>query len=938
MKSPASYDPGPFDKQLPNQHIDNKLRGLFMQAPAAIALLEGPEHVYTLANPLYQKIFNRTEEQLIGKTPRQAFPEIENQGIYELFDKVYHTNQPFVASEFPATFQDGDVMKTGYYNFIIQPMQNEAGEVSDLMVHVYEVTGQVTAHKKIEESESKYRSLFNSMDQGFCVVEIIFDKTGEPVDYRFLEVNPVFESLTGLKDAAGRTARELVPGLEDHWFQVYGEVAITGRSVKFIQGSEAMGRWFEVNAFRLHNQEDKHVAILFTDITEKITGERLMQENKQILQTVFDASPNSLTVYEPVTNDKGEIEDFRFLMVNEFTVQTTGRTDLAGKLYAAEFPNARPSGLLDRYKEVALTGTTADFEQWYEGEGMRHWFRVIVNKVGKLLVVTTEDITMRKAAEERLLKSEQHFRQLTDTVPAIIWITRPDGYCTYLNKNWYDYTGQTEGEAEGFGWLNASHPDDAAEAGRRFMEATEKQLPYYILYRLRHKSGEYRWAIDSGQPRFSADGTFEGMIGTVIDVHEQKLAEDKIRESENRFRSIFQTAGVSIWEEDFSAVNEAINNVKASGVTNFSTYLANHPEFVEKCMQLVRITDVNDATLEMFEADNKAELLDNLANIFVPETMPVFVGELLTLAEGRTSYVSECRMKTLKGNLLYVLFSMRLPAPGNSFDRVLFTLLDITERKAAEEMLESLVVERTKELHRSNEDLQQFAHVASHDLKEPVRKVKMFTSRLEQHLGSKLDETGAKYVERIHSATDRMFTMIDGVLKYSTFNAATELFQPVDLNEVIKSIETDLEVIIQSTGTSIGYGHLPTIEGAPVLLYQVFYNLINNSIKFAKEGTLPVIDITSEIIMVDQRQMALLVLSDNGIGFEVEEQSAIFDTFTRLHSKDKYEGTGLGLALCKKIVERHGGSISAKGVPNEGASFTILLPLQQVDAIIERVI
>ncbi|GAA4342024.1 PAS domain S-box protein [Flaviaesturariibacter amylovorans] len=1168
------YEPTP-----PGSPDTDKLRSLFQQAPAAIALLEGPALVYRFANPLYQQIFSRSEAELLGRTPRTVFPEMDGQGVYELFDRVYQSGEPFVATEFPVTFHDGAGQRSGYYNFVVQPIRNDAGTITDLMVHAYEVTAQVEARRQVTESDSKYRSLFNSMEQGFCVIEMIFDAAGEPVDYRFVEANPVFAAQTGLTDAVGKTARALVPALEARWFRIYGDVARTGRSVKLVEGSEAMGRWFEVNAFRVASGGSNKVAILFTDITEQRAAERALREQRQLLQAVFDASPNSLVVLAPVYNAGGAIEDFEYVMANAVTAQTTGRTDLAGKRLAESFPNARTTGLLERFIRVAETGTTEEFEQWYEGEGRHQWFRLTVSPVGTLLVVTTEDITARRESEEGLRKSEHYFRQLTDTVPAIIWITRPDGYCTYLNKNWYAYTGQTAGEAEGFGWLEATHPDDAAEAGRRFIEASEKQVPYHVLYRLRHHSGEYRWAIDSGQPKFGEDGSFEGMVGTVIDVHEQKLAEDKIRESEqrfrsmadaspvmiwtldeqgnstyynrqaraftghteqdleegkswqvaihpddigdaaavvgdavqrrvpyefecrmqnargewrwllnhgtprfgnegeyfgfvgssiditarkeaeaalagseDRFRSIFNTAGVSIWEEDFTAAHAAITGLKAGGVTDVPAYMAAHPEFVQHCIGLVRVLDVNDATIEMFEAPNKEAVLENLGNIFLPETVPVFVTELLHLTEGATSYASECRLRTLKGNSLYVLFSMRLTTPG-AFDRVLFTLQDITERKAAEETiresehrfrllveafphlawtaspegktlyfnqrwytytglpetaamdsgsgdvlhpadrpratalweahlrsgapaelelryregatgdyrwflvktvpvkkddgsvllwigtatdiheqkiamegLESLVEERTKELQRSNDDLQQFAHVASHDLKEPVRKVKTFLNRLEQHLEGRLDETGTRYIERIHSAASRMSTMIDGVLKYSTFNAAVELAQPVALSEVIASIETDLEVAIQRTGTRIEYAGLPTIEGAPVLLYQVFYNLVNNSIKFAKAGVAPVIKIRSERLQQGDRSFEKIVLSDNGIGFEEEQASAIFDTFKRLHPKDKYEGTGLGLALCKKIVERHGGSIVAHGAPGVGASFTILLP------------
>lgn len=232
-------------------------------------------------------------------------------------------------------------------------------------------------------------------------------------------------------------------------------------------------------------------------------------------------------------------------------------------------------------------------------------------------------------------------------------------------------------------------------------------------------------------------------------------------------------------------------------------------------------------------------------------------------------------------------------------------------------------------MRRSNEDLQQFAHVASHDLKEPVRKIKTFAERLEQHLAGQLDASGKRFLEKIHVATNRMFTMIDGVLTYSTTNAGVQNCEKVDLNEVIGHIETDLEVTLQRTGGQLHHQQLPVVEGAPVLLYQLFYNLINNSIKFVAPGATPNIFIEADAPSLAGDSFCHILLRDNGIGFEPQFAEHIFETFTRLNAKDSYEGTGLGLALCKKIVERHGGSITAASQPGQGAVFNITLPLTQ---------
>lgn len=254
---------------------------------------------------------------------------------------------------------------------------------------------------------------------------------------------------------------------------------------------------------------------------------------------------------------------------------------------------------------------------------------------------------------------------------------------------------------------------------------------------------------------------------------------------------------------------------------------------------------------------------------------------------------------------------------------------DVTEKKSLMTELEKRVEERTKELHRSNEDLQQFAHVASHDLKEPVRKIRTFGLRLKAELNSDAIEQCKGYTEKILESASRMTTMIEGVLTYSSLNAVERKIETLDLNNILSDIRTDLEVLIEQKNAVIEYDTLPKIEGVQVSIYQLFYNLINNSLKFSKPDEAPVITITADIVSVDGQDHARIIVADNGIGFEPEYNQRIFNTFTRLNSKNKYDGTGLGLSLVKKIVERHHGTIEATGNVDAGAAFTITIPLKQ---------
>jgi len=264
------------------------------------------------------------------------------------------------------------------------------------------------------------------------------------------------------------------------------------------------------------------------------------------------------------------------------------------------------------------------------------------------------------------------------------------------------------------------------------------------------------------------------------------------------------------------------------------------------------------------------------------------------------------------------------------------TLTDIHDQKMQNEKLEELVAQRTVELKRSNEDLQQFAHVASHDLKEPVRKISTFSDRMAVEYGHQIPEKAKTYLHKIHASSERMAAMIDSILRYSVINANKDVEEMVDLNRLLEGIINDLELLIVQKEATINYKALPAIKGRPVLLYQLFYNLIANALKFSKENVPAVIDIRSEIKTpseLEQRadlgpaeRYIQIEVRDNGIGFNQEFANKLFDVFSRLNSREKYEGTGLGLALCKKIVHRHHGIIYAKGEEGVGSAFFIVLP------------
>jgi light-regulated signal transduction histidine kinase (bacteriophytochrome) len=240
-------------------------------------------------------------------------------------------------------------------------------------------------------------------------------------------------------------------------------------------------------------------------------------------------------------------------------------------------------------------------------------------------------------------------------------------------------------------------------------------------------------------------------------------------------------------------------------------------------------------------------------------------------------------------------------------------------------------------LEASNHDLQQFASVASHDLQEPLRKIHMFTHLLKTRNGNKLEEPDVRYLEKIIGSANRMKTLIVDVLNYSRLSSNNRDFIITDLYELVKDLLEDFELLIMEKQARIKYAQLPALQVNRGQMRQVFQNLISNALKFSKKDTVPLIEIEASLIATKSFKAkqkpngayCKLTVTDNGIGFDEKYKPNIFSLFERLHTKDQYEGTGIGLAITKKIVEKHHGLIDVKSQEGMGTQFIIVLPVTQ---------
>jgi light-regulated signal transduction histidine kinase (bacteriophytochrome) len=265
-------------------------------------------------------------------------------------------------------------------------------------------------------------------------------------------------------------------------------------------------------------------------------------------------------------------------------------------------------------------------------------------------------------------------------------------------------------------------------------------------------------------------------------------------------------------------------------------------------------------------------------------------------------------------------------------------LYDYKQMVLEKEKFQKILENKVKELDRTNKELEEFAYIASHDLQEPLRKITSFSERLKEKLPANLEPDVQLYLNRMLAATENMRTLIDNLLEFSRTSRSSEPFVKSDLNNIISEVRADLELKIEESHTDIRSDVLPTIDAIPLQMRQLFTNLFTNAIKFRKAGSKPRIEISSETLTEEEKENNQLrnnteyyriTVKDYGIGFDQEFAMKIFQIFQRLHGKAEYPGSGIGLAICKKIVENHMGKIFAQSAPDEGAEFFIILPETQ---------
>jgi PAS domain S-box-containing protein len=668
-------------------------------------------------------------------------------------------------------------------------------------------------------------------------------------------------------------------------------------------------RWIfdEMMLIRDGEGEISHLAGYWIDVTERRASEEALRGSEQKYRQLVETIGEGIWVLD---------KDNRTTFVNQRMAEMMG--------YSAEEMEGRH--LFSFIDEHEITKAKANMERRRQGIREQVDFQFL-RKDGALIDLAIEtspvideggayrgaiaalmDITERKRVEKeledhrvrleelvmertaQLQASEERYRELAESISDIFFARDNDLKITYCNSAYEKLVGVRAEDIIGKSVLDI-HPQTEAwlRAERLYREVIDKQEP-------RVWEDEYQVGDRKSYFEVHAYPSRSGLTVISRDITGRKQIDEALSRLNERFELANEAAGVGIWDWDIAAghIEWTPHMFRLFGLephgahASFDTWhSAMHPE------------DRKTAETRVSQALKERATLFNEFRIIKPD------GEVRWIySQGRGMYDDEGRPMSMLG-----------------------ICMDITKRKQAEDALK-MSEERHKELAgelmRSNSELELFAYAASHDLREPLRKITTFADRLRFHLGGKLDDKAGDYLERMEGAAKRMKELIEGLLKLSKITTQAEPFKRVELREVLSGILSDMEVAIDRSGAIIEAGDLPAIEADPLQMRQLFSNLLSNALKFSNEP--PRVLIGSRQI---EGQAFEITVADNGIGFDEKYLDTIFQPFQQLHDRGEYEGVGMGLAICQRIVSRHRGKITARSAKGRGTVFVITLPARQ---------
>ncbi len=611
------------------------------------------------------------------------------------------------------------------------------------------------------------------------------------------------------------------------------------------------------------------------DMTERREYEQQLEEQAEWLERQRDELEQELDdIFERIDDAFYALDDeFRYEYVNEQAEEYLGEQEgnLIGQKPWEVLDVDESDPIFERFEEAFATQGPIRFERYSEPLGMWAMVRIYPSESG--LSVYFEDITQRKERERELERVYDLLERAERIAGLGGWEIDPDTRDVFWTDHLFDILEVTSDEEPHLNEaLDVYHDEDQPIVERAVEAALRSGESFDIESRFQTTSGEVRWLRIIGEPDIE-DGEVVSLRGAVQDITEQKEREEELQRVRNRMEFALNATDAIVWDWN---VDEDQTSFYPSAESLYGTTVEDWDDFIE-----------------IVHPDDREQVEERIK-------------ESLETDEPKSDEIRIDR----NGERRWIEAPGRPIQDEDGSTRLVGVARDITERKIFE-----------RKLQESNERLEQFAYAASHDLQEPLRMVSSYLQLLEDRYGDELDDDGREFIEFAVDGADRMREMIDALLEYSRVETEGDPFEPVILDTVLEEVLADLQLQIEECDAEITVEELPTVEGDDTQLRQVFQNLLKNAIEYSGDAP-PRIHVSAE----RSGEEWIVSVSDEGIGIDPDDQDRIFEIFQSLHTRDEHAGMGIGLALCKRIVERHDGDIWVDSEPDAGTTFWFSLP------------
>ena len=835
---------------------EERLKAFIDNAPDAIYVMD-MNGTFMDGNRKAEELVGYAKEELVGMNFYEAGLLPEEYALQALGSLRQSQNgEATVPTEFELTRKDGSRVWVEVRSIPV----SRKGEVEVLGI-ARDITERKRAEKALEDSESRFRELFENMSSAVAVYEV----KNKGKDFIFKDLNSAGEKISKLKkyDVLGKNLVDVFPNIKKGGIYTAMKRVWKNGKPEYIPPTfyrdDRISGWRENYIYKLPTGE---VVAVYDDVTERIQAEEALRQSEEKLRLTFENMGDGITV----TDLEGkiiEVNDVQLRMSGYSREEFIGRDgwDIISYVDRDRVINDVLNALKGEAPEQGLQYKFVN-KDGSEYEAELH-VSVLRDSSGTPIgfVTTVRDITERMRAEEAIRESEEKLRTMFESTNDSFIITDTETNVIDVNEATLRTFGYTREELIGKKGFDLIAPEDLEKAMGPLSQSLEsRQTIDRMELSIICGDGRKLETDFSISALHDSSGNITGFVAAARDITERKRAEQAMRESEQKLRTMFESTSDGILVTD----------------------------------QALSIVETNEAAARMLGFDSKEALVGQSAIQYMS------TGARTADDEGGNGKVqiefSVSQLRDVSGNTTGFIGVAR----------------DVTERKKAEAQMRRML----EELARSNAELEQFAYIASHDLQEPLRMISSYTQLIGRRYKGKLDADGEEFIEYAVDGATRMQDRIQALLTYSRVGTRGKEFEPTDCETVLEQALANLQVAIKKSGAVITHDPLPTILADETQMVQLFQNLIENGIKFQDEKQPEV-----HVFAKEQDEDWLFSFRDNGIGIDPQYNDRIFMIFKKLHAKGEYAGTGVGLALCKKIVERHGGRIWVESELGKGATF-----------------